>query len=273
MKETKLAVSTLGCADKSLEDMVSLLRRCGIAGMEIRGIGGEMAADRIPCLQKEARPRTRAYLKENGIRPLGFGTSVQLHRQDLAAENLAEGAEAIALCRDMGMGFIRVFGNDLPADGEERQAALSSILHQGRELCRRGTDAGVQVLLEIHGTVNTAENLAPVLDGLGQETAFGLIWDVMHTDRAVGDGWETLYPLIRPFVRHVHVKDHLRHSQPPFRQVPVGEGDIPLPDILHRLAQDGYGGWYSLEWERAWHPDLAPAEEVFPAYAAYMQAL
>ena len=35
-----------------------------------------------------------------------------------------------------------------------------------------------------------------------------------------------------------------------------GEGNIPILPIVRQLLTDGYDGYFSLEWERKWHPEL-----------------
>ena len=44
----KLCMSTLGCAERSLEESASLCERFGIGGIELRGIGSEMDIKKIP---------------------------------------------------------------------------------------------------------------------------------------------------------------------------------------------------------------------------------
>ena len=78
---------------------------------------------------------------------------------------------------------------------------------------------------------------------------------------------------MRPLLRHVHIKDYHRGENGQFTLCPVGEGDIPLPEIVHTLLRDGYDGYFSLEWEKKWVPSLAEPEEVFPAFVRYMRAL
>ena len=43
----KWCFSTLGCADRSLSDVISLAERYGISALEIRGIGGELKNEKI----------------------------------------------------------------------------------------------------------------------------------------------------------------------------------------------------------------------------------
>ena len=49
-----------------------------------------------------------------------------------------------------------------------------------------------------------------------------------------------------------------------------GTGEFPAAECLQLLKMAGYGGWFSLEWEKAWHPDIEDPEIAFPEYADVM---
>lgn len=266
----KLSVSTLGCPGWGLEKAFSFLNPLGISALEVRGLDGIIDTGRIPCFQDEVLPKTAEYLKQGGNRIISIGTSVFLHIGENEEKYKAEVEDALRVCKALGIPYIRVFGDTLP-EGEGRKEALATVLRQGETICAMAEEAGVGMNLEIHGNMNTVENLAPVLDALYKRPGFGLIWDVMHTDRSMGDKWDIVYRLIRPFIRHIHIKDHERNSTPPFHQVLLGKGNIPLTDIVTRLLADGYDGYFSLECEKLWHPDIEEPEVAFPQFAEFMK--
>ena len=112
----------------------------------------------------------------------------------------------------------------------------------------------------------------PIVERNEKYKNFGLIWDVMHTDRAYGDNWRVFYNLFRPYIKHIHIKDCIRAkngAKPEFTL--IGEGDIPLEEIIYTLESDGYGGWYSLEWEKHWHPELPEIELALPEFVDIMK--
>ena len=43
--------------------------------------------------------------------------------------------------------------------------------------------------------------------------------------------------------------------------------------IFATLHAQGYDGWYTFEWEKRWHPELAEPEIALPAGAAFVRAL
>ena len=36
----------------------------------------------------------------------------------------------------------------------------------------------------------------------------------------------------------------------------VGQGDVSIRPIVKKLISDSYDGYFSLEWEKKWHPEL-----------------
>lgn len=52
-----------------------------------------------------------------------------------------------------------------------------------------------------------------------------------------------------------------------------GDGDFPGKECLTLLDSRGYTGWYSLEWEKAWHPELADPEVALPQFPARFRQL
>lgn len=266
----KLSVSTLGCTEKSIEDTARLCRKCGIEGIEVRGIGGIMDTGKLPGFSSEELPKTNEILQSQGVKIIGFGTSCAFHDPKKLSAVMTEGMEAIEVASRVGARFIRVFGNKIPVEGLD--AGVARIVFGIGELCEFAADKGLDVLLEVHGDFNSRETLCRVFEGLCKKKNFGVIWDIMHSDRVYGDDIDTdgFYDFLFPFVKHVHVKDYLRGT-PPKLTLP-GEGDIPIVPIVNRLCNDGYDGYFSFEWERKWHPELCDADTAFPFFSEYMRS-
>jgi sugar phosphate isomerase/epimerase len=53
----------------------------------------------------------------------------------------------------------------------------------------------------------------------------------------------------------------------PADYVLFGEGEFPAAECLRLLQQAGYDGWYSYEWEKAWHPEIADPDVALPPFA------
>ena len=262
----KLAFSTLGCPGWSFEKVLDEAQRLGFTGIEIRAIEGEMRAEKIPAFFPVNAEKTNAMLKERGLTLVGFGTGVKFHDSALFEDALEEGRQAIDVCARMGIPRIRVFGDKITDD---KEATIQSVAKGLRILCDYANGKGVDVLLEIHGDFDRLETVMPVIEKVKDCPAFGILWDIEHSFKVYKDSWRVFYEGIKPWIRHTHFKD-IALNDNGFTICLPGEGDIPMGDIYKTLKADGYTGWYSLEWEKYWHPELPDPEVAFPCYVSHM---
>jgi sugar phosphate isomerase/epimerase len=256
----KLCFSTLGCVEKTLSESLSLARSHGMDAIEIRGVGGILPNGEIADFSEENATKTKSLFAEYGVAPYVLGTSCAFHTEEKYEKAMVEGREAILIARRIGFPFIRVFGNNILPDA--REESIARVCDGIAALCDFAKDKNVTVLLEVHADFNTVDALAPVLKALGTHENFGLIWDVMHSHVGCGLDWLPFYECIRPYIRHVHLKDIAADGT----LVATGDGEIPLIPIIDRLLSDGYDGYFSLEWERKWKAYLAPIEEALVRY-------
>ena len=248
----KLCFSTLGCHDYSLDEIIALAKKYSIDALEIRGIGGVMDNFAIPEFSAEEAASTKRRLSEAGISILSLGTSCSFHDIEKRCAMIESAKEQILIAERMGVPCIRVFGNNLT---EDREACFVRVGTALAELSDFAAAHGVTVLLEIHGDYNSIETVAPLLKIVGDRQGFGIIWDIAHSDGVYGAGWAEFYEFIRPYMRHVHLKDHKEGTL----TLP-GDGNLPIRQVYDRLTADGYDGYFSLEWERKWHPEIGDIE-------------
>lgn len=268
----KLAISTLGCPEWNFMKVLTELSICGVKGLEVRGLDGEMDAEKISWFAPENMAETQKLMDIFGLKWAGFGTSANFHDEKTCAANVAAAKRAIDICQRMGIPAIRVFGDQIK-DPAQRDAIVQRVIAALKDLSDYGAAKGVDVNLEIHGNFNSVEVIEPIVKALKSNKAFGILWDVQHSDKTCGDDFMPFYQLIKPKLKHVHIKDYQRGENGQFKLCMLGEGDIPLEKIIKQLQDDKYKGYFSFEWEKKWHPELAEPELAFPAFVTYMNRL
>ena len=249
----KWCFSTLGCAERSLDEVISLAFRYNVSALEVRGLNGELNNEKIADFASENISQTQKKLTLFGIKPLVLGTSVSFHDEKSFEENISVGENALRIASSLGFSAIRVFGNSIVGDEEK---CISRVAFGIRELCRIAEKIGVWVLIEVHGDFNTLERILPIVDACRESSAFGIIWDICHTNKTYGNAWRYFYDALAPYIRHVHIKDV--HDG---KHVLPGDGELPIKDIIEYVISKGYDGYFSLEWERYWRRELPEIEE------------
>lgn len=267
----KLTISTLACPDWALPQIVEACAAAGIAGIDFRGLGGEIDVTRLREFTLDLG-LTMALLDEHGLRIPCFSTSVTLISPSAQRwqEMLDEAHRYAQLAGRTGTPFVRVFGGALPK-GVTREEALATAQRHLRQIVKICRAHGTQPVLETHDDWSTSAAVRELLHEFDPAEA-GALWDVEHTCRAGEAPGETAEAL-RRHIKHVHLKDSVPGET---KNVPklLGEGDLPLADALRSLKAIRYDGWVCLETEKRWHPEVAPAPEVsVPQFARFVKGL
>ena len=266
----KLSFSTLGCPRWDLATILKTAVDSGYQGVEFRGLMGELDLTINPVWNTPQRAAdVKRQFATAGIHICNLGASAQLHHADAAkrTQHLNEARRYIDLAHQLDCPFVRVFPDQLPPN-QPRQQTLDLISSGLLDLGAYAKGSGVTVLLESHGELTRSELLLPLMQQASHPNV-GLIWDIVNMWVDAREAPADVYRMLAPYVRHVHVKDALLKMGKP-QYVPVGQGEAPLREAIAALGAGGYTGYYSFEWEKLWHPDLAEPEQVIPQYPAAM---
>jgi sugar phosphate isomerase/epimerase len=258
----KLAFSTLGCPDWEIDRILEMARSNGFEGVELRHYRGSLDLPKVlggfPGGIAEFRRRfTRA-----GVEICCLDTSIRLTDPEMS---ISEGERMIELAMGLGAPYLRVFGGDVP-EGESREDCFKRAADKLSRMGKKAVQRGKRVLLETHDAFSSGAEVAELLE-LTNEEGTGVLWDLHHPYRQGESPAETA-ELIARRTYHTHVKDSKDGGY-----TPLGEGDVPLEELVKELHEAGYTGYLSLEWEKAWHPELAPGEVAFPQAAKYLSEL
>jgi sugar phosphate isomerase/epimerase len=239
-------------------------------------------------------------MSELGVVLCGLSSSVRFDypEQSVRDEQLRIGKAYIELAAALGAGFVRVFGDVIPAEPPWAQEAILDQIAEG--LNRMGEFAAphqVDVLLETHGDFASTAVVRRLMPRI-TSPAVGILWDTHHPWKFFGESLPETWSVLRQWVRHTHWKDSVTrpadsgsaveegaHSAESAAALALmsghrdadyvlfGGGEFPADECARLLKQSGYDGWLSLEWEKMWHPQIEPAEIALPLFAAKIRTL
>jgi sugar phosphate isomerase/epimerase len=243
-----LAFSTLGCPDAHLDEVIALAHTNCANGVELRA-----GADQLVHVGLTARERgeMRARLESAGLTVPAIASYVRVCEPGDDEKVVTELAAHLQLARDLGAGGVRVFpGPDGPGEAGDRRA-----IRRLETMAPHAMELGVAIYFETHDSHPRGADAARILAELDMRCPghpVRVIWDLMHPWRA-GEGPAQTYAAIEPWFEYVQFKDSV--SGPGGVLTLVGEGDLPLVEVATLCARRA-GMWWSLEWEKAWHPQL-----------------
>ncbi len=266
----KLSFSTLGCPNWSLSEIIEHAARMGYDGVDFRGVGAALDITGLPEFTT-GLVETRRRLADAGIAVSGVATSARGATADPmeTRKHTEEVRRNVALAAELGARVVRVFGGAVPKDH-----TLESIRPRLVENLRMWGDEaakfGVTIALETHDAWTDSALVA----GIVEETAHahvGVLWDLANPWFEGREPPELTCARLARYTVSTHVKDAVRTPDGKHRYVLLGEGEVPIREMLERLAHTGYRGYAVLEWEKKWHPELPEPETAFPQFVRRMR--
>jgi sugar phosphate isomerase/epimerase len=264
----RLAFSTLGCPDWSVEQVIAAADESGYEGVELRLLGPEIIPADLPT---EERARLRRQFEQAGVEIICVSTSARFAWADPAQrqENEQLAMRYLELAADLGSPFIRVFGGNFP-EGKPEEQVVTYVAASLERVGRRGEELGVTTVLETHDDFSAGARVGACLAQVASR-AVGALWDTHHPYRMGETPAQTL-DYLGDRLRHLHVKDARRRGDG-WDLVLLGEGEVPVAETLRVVQAAGYDGWCCVEWEKKWHPEIPDPAVALPQHARALRQM
>lgn len=258
-----IGFSTLGCPSWNWLKILDFAQQNGFAAVELRGLQGTMDLPSRPEFGDGLIEQSKKEIASRGLRISCVSSSANLHDTGQQHEQqLADARRFIDLASRIGAPYVRVFGNKLLGP---RDQAIEHIAGSLRELGDYAAPKNVIVILESHGDFTNSAILREILEKAASPHV-ALLWDAHNTFVEGKEDPAITVSQLGKYIRHTHLKDaRLEGGQD--RYVLTGRGNVPVKRQVELLAATGYAGYYSFEWEKAWHPEIEDPEVAIADFA------
>ncbi len=258
----RIAFSTLAFPNATLASAASLGRRWGYSGIELRLIDGELIDPSMPAAD---RVRVKQAVTAAELPVVAVDSSIRLTDDDPGPEL----RQFLELASDWESPLVRVFGGALAAANPARRQQLRTAARALESAVPLAERLGVAIGVETHDAFSAssvvAELLALVDPRAVDSGAVGAVWDSHHPHR-MGERPAEVYANLGPRILLAQVKDARRQADGDWQLVLLGEGEVPIREMLGLLVDGGYPHWISVEWEKRWHPEIEEPEVALPQH-------
>ena len=250
----KLSFSTRGWADLSWEEMMQTALEMGFSGIEVYNLPKfDPMLDRSGPFHKYQAAATVRQLREKKLSIPCFDTSYDLSQDATCVPYLLS---LLEVARNTQVPYVAACA--LTENEEQAVHNLHALLPYAEKL-------KVTLLLKTSGIYADTGRLRNLLNTFASDY-LGALWDVHHTYRDFGESGDTTIKNLGSYVCHVHLRDSDDRGE---YQV-IGEGTMPIADVMRALSSVNYDGFLSLEWKPVWQEELQDREIIFPYYVNYM---
>ena len=248
----KLSFSTRGWGDLSWEDLIDSALDMKFTGIEIYNpFKCPALTDRGGPFHKYQCAATIRQLRDRKLAIPCLDTSV-----DLSTEDTDTLLDMMRLARDLKVSYVVAWAST--ADEEKINAALTQLLPLAEEL-------EVCILIKTSGIYADTARLRSLLESYASDW-LGALWDMHHPYRDFHESADTTIKNLGTYVKHVHLRD----SDDKDTYNLIGEGNLPVAEMMRALSSINYDGFISLEWKPDWLDELQDREVIFPHFVNYM---
>ncbi len=251
----KLSFSTRGWSHLSWDEWLA-------AGVDMRFEGVEIYnLPHVPALTEKSGPfhkyniaATVRQMREKKLSIPCFDTSCDLSAEEEGSVALIK--QLIQVAKQAEVPYVSVVAL------QDKEELVRTRL---TELLTDAETSEVTILVKTSGIFADTARLRAMLDDFACDYLAAL-WDVQHPYRDCEESADTTIKNLGAYVKHVHLRD----SDDKETYNLIGEGTMPVADIMRALSSIDYDGFISLEWKTEWMEDLPDHEVIFTHFVNYM---
>lgn len=253
----KLAFSTKYMPDMPLSGYISLATEQKYQAVEIYNINKECFGGEKPSFSPDGAFSTRRKLLNSGIAISAVNMPFDISDAECFEENVAAAEDIIAAAALINVDYVKVsaaLSKDTAVKFIERVLPVAK-------------KANVIILVETSGIFCDSGALCTVLDSF----ASGFLcaaWNMYCTCFIAKEDAETTIKNLGAYVKSVSINDAEKDG----KHVLLGEGVMPVADMINALRSVNYSGYICVEWNREWMPEIDDFEVILTFFESHLNA-
>ena len=249
----KLSFSTRGWQHLGWAELLETAVESGLNGLEIYDLPKrEDLVSRGGAFYKYNTVATVRQLRENALQIPCLDTSCDL--------SLTGGVEyllpLLETAKNMSIPYVSAVA--IRGGDELVRVQLEKLLPEAEK-------AGVTLLIKTTGIYADTGRLRSLMDDFASDQLAAL-WDIHHPYRDHGEDADTTIKNLGAYVKHVHLRD----SDDSGAYDIIGEGTLPVQDMIRSLSSIDYDGFISLEWKPEWMEGMDDKDIILPHFVNFM---
>ncbi len=260
-----LSFSTKGWHDSSFEDFCLVAEDLGFKGIELHNIHNRLFTDKNGAFHDYTAAATLRKLFEKKLQLTCIDTICDLSDIKNEEATLEEIEKCIEIAKNLHIPYVR-----LRAEAEERtDEAFSFVSRVLEKAVKIAEGNGVVLLLETKGMFADTAVLRDILENFASDFLAAL-WNVSEAYKQVGEEPKDIIKNLGAYVKHVHISD-VRKTESGFEYCLIGEGELPMNEVMKALRSVNFDGFVSLVWDPQWFPEIDDMEIIFSHFVNFMK--
>ena len=248
----KLVFSTKNVARASFLDLCRFADEYGFAGFEIYDAMRERTQHADSILRRDRAA-------DAGRKLLNRGLSLSALRYPHSLETAEADADTLRKYVDMAAAA----GVEYVIVRVEEKIPFETLHDKMADAVSRAESTGVEILFESVGYLSETERILDLINRFSS-AAIGASWNVRGTYFGAGESTETTIKTLGAYIKYVRLGD-MKDG----RTVLIGEGELPVEQLMRALSSLNYDGYICA----AWNEEINDADIVLTHFINYLSAL
>ncbi len=260
----KFSFSTKGWHGHTFEEFCEIAESMNFAGIELHNIHNELFTDKNGAFHDYAAAATLRKLYEKKLQIPCIDAICDPADAEAREANLSEIRRCMEIAKNLHIPYIRIRANEQT----DETTAVENVAGVIEAILPEAEESGVTLLLETAGLFAATLKLRDVLERFASDNLAAL-WNFSAAYLGGKESSEAVIRNLGAYVRHVHISDVLQ-TENGVEHCLIGEGELPIKDMMLALRSVNYDGFLSLVWDPAWCEELDDMEIIFSQFVGFM---
>ncbi len=222
-------------------------------GFEIHDCQADVFNDKASPFEPARTPGTRRKLINAKQKVFCINADCNIASDDADIHKVIH---AIKVANNLGVPYVKVH-----ADGEYYKA-ITFI----EEAIKKGKENDIVILVETVGLFADTSMLCNLMNYFSSDY-IGADWNMYETYFVGNEDAETTIKNLGAYVKFVHLTDAYKKDERTF----LGDGELPINEMMNALASINYDGAVCIEWNPAWSPEIDDPEIILTHFESVMR--
>jgi len=258
----KLSFSTRGWHENTFNEFCDIASELKFDGIELHNIYNRLFTDKNGAFQDYAISSTLRNLYEKDLKIPCIDTLCNIADETTQEKSIAEITKCITLAESLHIPYIRVKS----CGNQDKIEVVYSLISKVLPIAEK---AGVTLLIETSGTFASSATLRNFLDRFACDNLSAL-WNISLAYYGAKESAEEVIKNLGAYVKHVQMND-CKQTDGNIEYCLMGEGELPINEIMLALRSVNYDGFLSLVWDPTWCEELDDMEIIFSQFVGFMR--
>ncbi len=261
----KLSFSTKGWHNSTFDEFCDIAENLDFGGIELHNVNNRLFTDKDGAFHDYKAAATSRRLYEKGLQIPCIDMLCDIASASKADMAMGEFEKCLSIASSLNIPYIRVKAEKaVDADG-----ARANVISFIEKVLPQAYDKKTTLLIETSGLFNRSQDLRDTLDIFASDN-LGALWNMSAAFFEGGETAEEIIKNLGAYIKHVHINDAEKNADG-VEFCLIGEGELPISDMMLALRSVNYDGFVSLVWDPAWCIELDDMEIIFAQYVGYMK--